>query len=90
MSSEHRLMIVDMSALAFRSHYALINRPLTRSDGMVTSALFGICNTLLNVIKEFKPTHLLGALDSKGKTFRHDMFTEYKGHRPECPPELSA
>ena len=83
-------MIVDMSALAFRSHYALINRPLTRSDGMVTSALFGICNTLLNVIKEFKPTHLLGALDSKEKNFRHEMFPDYKGHRPECPPELSA
>jgi DNA polymerase-1 len=57
---------------------------------MVTSALFGTCNTLLNVIKEFKPTHVVGALDAKEKTFRHKMYDAYKANRPECPPELAA
>ena len=88
MSDRPLLLIVDMSALAFRSHYAMFKNPLLRSDGMSTGALFGMCQSLISVVFEFKPAFTLCALDCKEKTFRHEMFPEYKAHRPECPPEL--
>ena len=88
LSDRPLLLIVDMSALAFRSHYAMFRNPLIRSDGMSTSALFGMCQSLISVVLEFKPSYVLCALDCKEKTFRHEMFPEYKAHRPECPPEL--
>jgi DNA polymerase I len=88
MSERPLLLIVDMSALAFRSHFAMFKNPLTRSDGMATSALFGMCQSLISVVFEFKPQYVLCALDSKEATFRHEMYPEYKAHRPECPPEL--
>ena len=88
MTAKKSLLIVDISALAFRSHYAFINRPLTRSDGMVTSALFGTGNTLVSLIQKLKPTHIVCARDPGGKNFRHEIYTEYKANRTECPPEL--
>ena len=84
------LVIVDMSALAFRSHFAFVNRPLTRGDGFTTSALFGTCQSLLNMLEKHRPSHVLCALDSKEKTFRHEIYSEYKAHRPDCPVELAA
>ena len=82
------LLIVDMAALAFRSHFALINRPLKRKDGMVTSALYGTCGSLLNVLEEYRPTHVICAMDTGKPTFRHEMYDAYKANRPECPPDL--
>jgi DNA polymerase-1 len=83
------LLIVDMSALAFRSHFAMMRRPLKRADGMVTSALFGMSQSLLTAIKDFAPSHVLCALDAGGKSFRNELYSEYKAHRPPCPPELA-
>jgi DNA polymerase I len=89
MASKKSLLIVDISALAFRSHFAFINRPLTRSDGMVTSALYGTANTLVGLIKKLNPTHIVCARDTGKKTFRHEIFKEYKANRPPCPPDLA-
>ncbi len=89
MATKKSLLIVDISALAFRSHFAFINRPLTRSDGMVTSALYGTANTLVGLIKKLKPTHIVCARDTGKKTFRHEIFKEYKSNRPPCPPDLA-
>lgn len=83
------LLLVDTAALAFRGYYAFINRPLTRSDGMNTSALFGLSNTLVGVLEKVKPTHVACAQDASAKTFRHEMYEKYKANRTECPPELS-
>lgn len=87
--ADKKLLIVDISALAFRSHFAFINRPLTRNDGMVTSALFGTANTLVSMIQKYKPTHVVCARDTGKKTFRNEIYAEYKAHRPPCPPELA-
>ena len=84
------LLLVDLAALAFRSHYALIKRPLVRTDGMMTSALFGMANTLLTVLEERKPDYVLCALDRAADNFRHKIYPEYKAHRPPCPEELKA
>lgn len=84
------LLLIDLAALAFRSHYAFINRPITRSDGMVTSALFGMANSVLSVLQEYKPKYVLCALDMGEKNFRHEMYPEYKAHRPPCPEDLGA
>lgn len=83
------LLVVDMSALAFRSHFAMMRRPLKRADGMVTSALFGMSQSLLTTIKDYSPSHVLCALDAGGKSFRNELYPEYKAHRPPCPPELA-
>lgn len=88
MKDRELLLIVDMAALAFRSHFALINRPLKRSDGMVTSALYGMCGSLLNVLEEYQPSYVVCAMDTGKPTFRHEMYKEYKANRPECPPDL--
>lgn len=88
MSSKGLLLIVDMAALAFRSHFALINRPLKRSDGMVTSALYGTSGSLLNVLEQYQPSHVICAMDTGKPTFRHEMYEPYKANRPECPPDL--
>ena len=58
METKGTLLIVDVSALAFRSHFAFINRPLMRKDGMVTSALYGTANSLVSIIKQIEPTHI--------------------------------
>ncbi len=84
-----RLLLIDAVALAFRGHYAFINRPLTRADGRVTSALFGYCNTLITLLTELRPTHAAAAMDTGRPTFRNALYPEYKAHRPPCPPELS-
>jgi DNA polymerase-1 len=88
MAERPLLLLVDLAALAFRSHYAFINRPITRSDGMVTSALFGMSNSILSVLQEFKPEYVLCALDTGEKNFRHEMYSEYKANRPPCPEDL--
>ncbi|MBF0196522.1 MAG: DNA polymerase I [Planctomycetes bacterium] len=88
MSTSPSLLLVDMAALLFRSHYAFIKRPLMRSDGLVTSALYGTTNALLTILNRYQPDYVVAALEGKGKTFRHDMYPEYKAHRPPCPPEL--
>lgn len=88
MADRPLLLLIDLAALAFRSHYAFINRPITRSDGMVTSALFGMSNSILSVLQEFKPKYVLCALDMGEKNFRHEMYAEYKANRPPCPEDL--
>lgn len=88
--SKKKLLLVDSSALAFRAHFAFISRPLKRADGFVTSAIYGYANTLLSVLEEQKPDYVAIAGDTGEKNFRHEMFPDYKAHRPPCPPDLKA
>ena len=83
-----RFFILDGYALLFRAHFALIRNPLITSYGLNTSALFGFINQLLKIIKDEDPEYFACAFDSKGKTFRHDMYEEYKANRPPMPEEL--
>lgn len=83
-----KLFLIDAYALIYRSYYAFIKNPRVNSKGMNTSAIFGFVNTLQDVINKENPTHIAVAFDSKGKTFRHEVFEEYKAHREETPEDI--
>lgn len=80
-----KLFLLDAYALIYRAYYAFINNPRRTSKGMETSAIFGFLNTLLEVIKKEKPSHLAVAFDTAEPTFRHKSFQEYKAHRQIQP-----
>jgi len=82
------LFLVDGHALAYRSYFAFSRQPLVNSKGEETSAVYGFLNTILALLYKYNPSHLGVAFDSTGKTFRHEMFTEYKAHRAEMPEGL--
>ena len=83
-----KLFIIDGYAILYRAHYALIRNPLITSYGFHTSALFGFTNQLIKIIKDETPDYLVCAFDSKEKTFRHKIYSDYKANRPEMPEEL--
>ena len=83
-----KLFIIDGYAILYRAHYALIRNPLITSYGFHTSALFGFTNQLIKIIKDENPDYLVCAFDSKEKTFRHKIYSDYKANRPEMPDEL--
>jgi DNA polymerase I len=84
------LILVDGSALFYRSHYAFARRPLTAPNGEHTSVVFGFLNGILRLVENYQPDHLAVVFDMKGKTFRHDMYPQYKAQRKPMPEELSA
>ena len=90
MSSEQqkRLFIIDGYATLYRAHYALIRNPLTNSAGTPTSAVFGFANQVFQLIEEENPDYLVTAFDSKGKNFRHEIFSDYKANRSDMPDEI--
>jgi len=83
-----KLFIIDGYAILYRAHYASIRNPLITSYGFHTSALFGFINQLIKIIKDENPDYLVCAFDSKEKTFRHKIYSDYKANRPEMPEEL--
>jgi DNA polymerase-1 len=84
----NRLFLLDAYALIYRSYFAFINAPRVNSKGLNTSTMLGFVNTLDQLIKNEKPTHIAIAFDMKGPTFRHDMFTPYKANREEMPEDI--
>ncbi len=82
-----RLFLIDGSSYIFRAFFA-IPPTLKNAAGMPTNAIFGFTNILLKVLKQYKPEYVTVALDAGRRTFRNEMLAEYKGHRPEAPPEL--
>ena len=84
------LILVDGSALFYRSHYAFANRPLIAPGGETTSVVFGFFSSILRLIETHRPTHLAVVFDRKGKVFRHDLYPQYKANRKPMPEELSA
>tara|TARA_X000001036_G_scaffold120749_2_gene114270 strand:+ start:580 stop:3255 length:2676 start_codon:yes stop_codon:yes gene_type:complete len=89
MDSIKKLFLIDGMAIIYRAHFAMIKNPLLTRDGRHTSAIFGFLNSILKMIKDEKPDYLAIVLDSKAKTFRHDLFTEYKANRQKMPEELA-
>lgn len=90
MSSPKKLFLLDAMALIYRAYFALSRNPRINSKGLNTSAILGFANTLLDVLKNQKPTHIGVAFDTKAPTFRHDNFAEYKANREKMPEDLSA
>ena len=86
-----RLYLIDASAYIFRAYHAL--PPLTRkSDGLPVGAVQGYCNMLWKLLRDMKgadgPTHLAAIFDHSEKTFRNDLYPQYKAHRPPPPEDL--
>jgi DNA polymerase-1 len=87
-----RLYLVDGSGYIFRAYHAL--PPLTRkSDGLPVGAVAGFCNMLWKLLVDMKaapdaPTHLAVIFDHSEKTFRNDLYADYKAHRPPAPEDL--
>lgn len=86
--SRKTLLLIDTSALIYRSYHAL--PPLTKRDGTVVNAVYGVATTILAVIKELKPTQVIAAFDVKEPTFRHKLSSDYKATRKKTPDELVA
>lgn len=83
-----KLMIFDGNSIINRAFYG-IRQPLTAPDGRPTNAVYGFLNILNKLIKDYNPSHLMVAFDKKGKTFRHDLFEDYKAGRKPMPDELA-
>ena len=88
--ADSHVYLVDGSGYIFRAYHAL--PPLTRSDGTPVGAVQGFCNMLWKLLEDLKgedePTHLAVIFDHKGKTFRSDIFPDYKANRPPAPEDL--
>ncbi|HEY5090795.1 MAG TPA: 5'-3' exonuclease H3TH domain-containing protein, partial [Polyangia bacterium] len=82
------LYIVDAMNFLFRAFHAL--PPLTTSRGIQTGAIYGLCQMILRIEREQRPTHLCVVYDAPGDNFRNEIFPAYKAHRPPMPPELAA
>ena len=80
-----KLFLLDAYALIYRAYYALMKNPRINSKGFNTSAILGFINTLEDVLKKEKPTHIGIAFDPKGPTFRHEAYEQYKAQREETP-----
>ena len=83
-----KLFLLDAYALIYRAYYAFIKNPRYNSKGENTSAILGFVNTLEDVLRNMRPTHLGVAFDPHGGTFRHEAFPEYKAQREETPEAI--
>ena len=80
------LVLVDGSSYLYRAFHAF--PPLTNSAGEPTGAMYGVLNMLKSLISQVQPSHISVVFDAKGKTFRDEMFEQYKSHRPPMPDDL--
>src|SRR6187399_284548 len=88
MSTRPDLVLVDGSSYLYRAFHAL--PPFTNSRGEPTGAVFGVLNMLNKFLKDYEPERIAVVFDAPGKTFRDDLFAEYKAHRPPMPDDLRA
>ena len=82
-----RLFLIDGTAFAYRSYYA-IKSGLSDSQGRPTNAAFGFARVLLKLLREHEPSHIAAVFDARGKTFRHEAYPEYKATRRKTPEDL--
>lgn len=83
-----KLFLLDAFALIYRAYFAFSNSPRINSKGMNTSAVFGFCNTFLEILNKEKPTHMAVVFDTDAPTQRHIEFESYKANREEMPEDL--
>ena len=82
------LVLVDGSSYLYRAFHAF--PPLTNKNGEPTGAMYGVLNMLKSLIAQVEPSHIAVVFDAKGKTFRDELFEQYKSHRPPMPDDLRA
>jgi DNA polymerase I len=85
-TSPRVLYLIDISSYFYRAFHAL--PPLSNTRGVPTNAAYGVTTMLLKVLRERQPRHLALVFDAKGPTFRHNLYKEYKAHRPPMPEAL--
>ncbi len=88
MAADSPLVLVDGSSYLFRAFHAL--PPLVSSKGQATGAVKGVISMLRRLKKDYPHSLIAVVFDAKGKTFRNDMYAEYKAHRPPMPDELAS
>lgn len=87
---DNRLVLIDAYPIIFGSYYALMNKPMKNSKGENTSIVYGFVNKLEMILKDYSPSHIAVVFDSAAKTFRHEMYPEYKAQRQATPEEIHA
>ncbi len=80
-------ILVDGSSYLFRAYHAMPR--LSNSRGEHTGAIYGVINMIRRLLKDYQPEHIAVVFDAKGKTFREDLYAEYKAHRPSMPEDLA-
>lgn len=83
------IILIDCYGIFYRAFYAFSNNPLTNSKGQETAVIYGFFTTLYKIISERRHNKLICILDSKGKTFRHELYKEYKANRPPMADSLA-
>lgn len=87
--NEKKLFLLDAFALVYRAYFAFSNNHRVNSKGLNTSAMFGFTNTLLEVLRKEKPTHMAVVFDTSAPTYRHEAYKEYKANRQEVPEDIT-
>ncbi|HET7308359.1 MAG TPA: DNA polymerase I [Gammaproteobacteria bacterium] len=88
MTTAKTLVLVDGSSYLYRAFYAL--PPLANAAGEPTGAVYGVVNMLNKLVNDYQPEHIAVVFDARGKTFRDELFAEYKANREAMPDDLSA
>lgn len=81
-----KLLLIDGSSFLFRAYHAV--PPLSNAEGLPTNAIFGVANMLRRLIKDHKTDYFTVVFDAPGGTFRNELYSEYKAHRPPMPDDL--
>lgn len=81
-----KLLLIDGSSFLFRAYHAV--PPLSNAEGLPTNAIFGVANMLRRLIKDHKTDYFTVVFDAPGGTFRNELYSEYKAHRPPMPGDL--
>ncbi|MGV3345206.1 DNA polymerase I [Enterobacteriaceae bacterium LUAb1] len=86
--AENPLILVDGSSYLYRAYHVPALQALTTSTGEPTGVIHGVLNMLKSLLTQYKPDHIAVVFDAKGKTFRDELFEDYKSHRPPMPDDL--
>ena len=86
---QKKLFLLDAYALIYRAYYALIRSPRFTASGFNTSAIFGFCNTLDELLRKENPEYIAVCFDPHGPTFRHEAYKEYKANREKQPEDIT-
>ena len=85
----NKLFVIDVMPLLYRGHFVFLRNPRMTTSGINTSSLFVFASSLMQLLDEYNPTHVALAFDSRTKTFRHEMYPEYKAKREKLPEDIA-
>ena len=85
-----KLFVIDLMPFLYRGHFVFMRNPRMTSGGINTSALLGLANGLMGILRKERPTHAVLAMDPGGPTFRHEAYPPYKAQRQKMPEDLAA